>query len=222
MAQQTSLGPRLQRYRTRVPILAAIGWLSVGPLIILVTLGVAGVWRLPELLLVTLIGVIITAAMAAYLLWSGSAHLDVHAGGVVVGRSILAGRPRELRFTEIHPATLRVHTGIDSLQPTWDRRFRRPSSAHLFLGPGADHAVSFLGPDRDSELSGTARPPVPGRGIIVFASPAAEEIADQLRAGLERAGCPPPLAREYLRHGVRKLPGNGLRARQEIPGMEYR
>lgn len=222
MAHRTSLGPRLQRYRTSVSCRAAIGWLSAGPLITLITVVVVGIWRAPELLLITLVGVIITAAAVAYLSWSGSAHLDVHAGGVVVGRSVLAGPPRAMRFTEIDPTTLRLHTGIDSLQPTWDLRFDRSSSAHLFLAPGADGAVTFLGPDRDSSLSGASRPPAPGRGIVVFASPAAEEIADQLRAGLERAGCPPQLARDYLRHGVRKLPDNGFDAGQMLPGMEYR
>ena len=222
MTQRSSLGPRLQRHRTAVSALGVIGWLVTGPLIVLISLVVVGASRLPELLLIALVGVVITAVMVAYLLWSTSAYLDVHEGGVVVGRSISAGRPRQMRFTEIHPGTLRVHTGINSLQPTMSQRFGRFSNAHLFLASGSDLGVTFLGPDRDSELSGRDRPPADGRGIVVFASREAEAIADQLRAGFERAGCPPHLAREYLRHGVRKLPGNGFRAQQQIPGMAYR
>lgn len=222
MAQRSDLGPFLRRYRTRVSAPGALGWLSLGPAIIVITVVIAGALERPELLLVVLVGAVITAVMGGYLLWSGSAHLDVHAGGVVVGRSVLAGRPREIRFTEIHPATLRLHSRAGNLLPTWQRRFQRSTSARLYLAPGADRAVSFLGPDLDTELSATVRPPVHGRGIVVFASPVAEEIADQIRAGLERAGCPPPLSREYLRHGVNALPGNGFDAEQTIPGMEHR
>lgn len=222
MAQRTDLGPLLRRYRTNISLLGAIGWLAAGPLIFVITVVIAGVLERPELLFIVLVGLAITAVAVAYLLWSGSAHLDVHAAGVVVGRRFLVGRPREIRFTEIHPGTLRVHTGASNLLPNWQLRFARDSSACLFLAPGADRAVSFLGPDLDSELSAVVRPPVHGRGIVVFASPVAEEIADQLRAGLERVGCPPQLAREYLRHGVNPLPGNGFRAEQTIPGMGYR
>ena len=159
MTQRSSLGPRLQRHRTAVSALGVIGWLVTGPLIVLISLVVVGASRLPELLLIALVGVVITAVMAAYLLWSTSAYLDVHEGGVVVGRSISAGRPRQMRFTEIHPGTLRVHTGINSLQPTMSQRFGRFSNAHLFLASGSDLGVTFLGPDRDSELSGRDRPP---------------------------------------------------------------
>ena len=161
MTQRSSLGPRLQRHRTAVSALGVIGWLVTGPLIVLISLVVVGASRLPELLLIALVGVVITAVMAAYLLWSTSAYLDVHEGGVVVGRSISAGRPRQTPSTEIHPGTLRVHTGINSLQPTMSQRFGRFSNAHLFLASGSDLGVTFLGPDRDSELSGRDRPASP-------------------------------------------------------------
>lgn len=219
------LGPRLRRYRTSVSVLAALGWLLTGPLITLISFVViGGIWT-PDLrtfAIVVPVGILITTALAAYLLWSTSAHLDVHEGGVVVGRSVSAGAPRRMRFTEIHPGTLRVRSGIGSLQPTMSLRVSGWSRAHLFLAPGAERGVTFLGPDRDSELSRGSRPPAPGRGIVVFGSREAEEIADQLQAGFERAGCPPELAREHLRHGVGELPDNGFRAGQQTPGMEYR
>src|SRR5690606_2893836 len=63
MTQRSSLGPRLQRHRTAVSALGVIGWLVTGPLIVLISLVVVGASRLPELLLIALVGVVITAVM---------------------------------------------------------------------------------------------------------------------------------------------------------------
>lgn len=219
MTPQTLLGPRLRRYRTSLSPLAILGWLALGPVIIVLTVLVADVADAPALLLVVLIGLLILAVSVAYLLWSGSAHLDLHEHGIVVGRSFLGGAPRSMRFTEIDPSTIRVFSGAHTLLPIWQVRFRRSSSAHLFLFPRADRAVTVLGPDRDSDLSGMQRPVAPGRGVVVFGSQQAEEIAHQLRTGLERAGCPPHLARWSTGFGVHELPSNGFTAAQQVPGM---
>ena len=219
MTPQTLLGPRVRRYRTSLSPLAILGWLALGPVIIVLTLLVTGIAGAPELLLVALIGLGIMAVSVVYLLWSGSAHLDLHEHGVAVGRSFLGGAPRAMRFAEIDPSTIRVFTGAHTLLPIWQVRFRRSSSAHLFLFPRADRAVTFLGPDQGSALSGMQRPVAPGHGIVVFGSQQAEEIAHQLRTGLERAWCPPHLARWSAGFGVHELPGNGFTAAQQGPGM---
>ena len=219
MTPQTLLGPHLRRFRTSLSTLAILGWLAAGPLVVVATVLISGIAGAPEWLLVALLGLVILAVSSAYLLWSGSAHLDVHEHGVVVGRSFLGGAPRAMRFTEIDPLTIRVVAGAHTLLPIWQVRIRRPSSAHLFLFPRADRAVTFLGPDQDSALSGPRRPVAPGHGIVVFGSQQAEEIAHQLRTGLERAGCPPHLARWSAGLGVHELPGNGFTAAQHVPGM---
>ncbi len=219
MTPQTLLGPRVRRYRTSLSPLAILGWLALGPVIIVLTLLVTGIAGAPELLLVALIGLVIMAVSVVYLLWSGSAHLDLHEHGVAVGRSFLGGAPRAMRFAEIDPSTIRVFTGAHTLLPIWQVRFRRSSSAHLFLFPRADRAVTFLGPDQGSALSGMQRPVAPGHGIVVFGSQQAEEIAHQLRTGLERAGCEGHLARWSAGFGVHELPGNGFTAAQQVPGM---
>lgn len=219
MTPQTILGPRQRSYRTSLSPLAILGWLAAGPLITVITVLVVGIADILGVLLAVLFGLAILAVAAAYLLWSGSAHLDLHEHGVVVGRSFLGGAPRAMRFTEIDPSTIRVFAGAHTLLPIWQVRIRRSSSAHLFLFPRADRAVTFLGPDQDSALSGMQRAAAPGHGIVVFGSQQAEEIAHQLRTSLERAGCPPHLARWSAGIGVQELPGNGFAAAQEIPGM---
>ena len=216
---QILLGPRVRRYRTSLSPLAILGWLAAGPLITVIPVLLVGIVDAPGVLLAVLAGVAVLAVSVLYLLWSGSAHLDLHEHGVVIGKSFLGGAPRSMRFTEIDPLTIRVFAGAHTLIPIWQARFRRSSSAHLFLFPRADRAVTFLGPDRDSDLSGMQRPVVPGRGVVVFGSQQAEEIAHQLRTGLERAGCPPYLARWSTGFGVRDLPGNGFTAAQQVPGM---
>ncbi|MGO2608278.1 MAG: hypothetical protein ACTH8V_14260, partial [Brachybacterium tyrofermentans] len=50
----------------------------------------------------------------------------------------------------------------------------------------------------------------------------AVEIAEQIRAGLERGGCPPRLARWSQRFGVERVEGPHYRAVKQIPGMEPR
>ena len=199
--------------------MAILGWLALGPLIIVLTLLAVGIADVLGVLLAVLFGLVVLAVSVAYLLWSGSAHLYLHEHGMVVGRSFLGGAPRAMRFAEIDPSTIRVFTGAHTLLPIWQVRIRRPSSVHLFLFPRADRAVTFLGPDQDSALSGMQRPVTPGRGIVVFGSQQAEEIAHQLRTGLERAGCPPRLARWSAGFGVHELPGNGSEAERQIPGM---
>lgn len=216
---QTLLGPRLRRYRSSLSALAILGWLAAGPLITVITVLLVGIADVRGVLLAVLGGMVVLAVAVAYLLWSGSAHLDLHEHGVVVGRSFLGGAPRAMQFTEIDPLTIRVVAGADTLLPIWQVRIRRPSSGQLFLFPRADRAVTFLGPDQDSALSGVQRPVAPGNGIVVFGSQQAEEIAHQLRTGLERAGCPPHLARWSAGLGVHELPGNGSEAARQVPGM---
>lgn len=219
MTPQTLLGPRLGRYRTSLSPLAVLGWLALGPVVILVSVLVSGLTGTAEVLLIGLGGLVVLAVSVGYLLWSGSARLDLHEHGVAVGRGFLGGTPRTMRYEEIDPSTIRVFAGADCLLPIWQARFRRSSSAHLFLAPRADRAVTFLGPDRDSVLSGAPRPTAAGRGIVVFGSLQAEEIAQQLRAGLERAGCPPRLSRWSAGFGIQRLPRNGYAAAQVVPGM---
>jgi len=140
---------------------AILGWLALGPLIIVLTLLAVGIADVLGVLLAVLFGLVVLAVSVAYLLWSGSAHLYLHEHGMVVGRSFLGGAPRAMRFAEIDPSTIRVFTGAHTLLPIWQVRIRRPSSVHLFLFPRADRAVTFLGPDQDSALSGMQRPVTP-------------------------------------------------------------
>ena len=49
MTPQTLLGPRLRRYRTSLSPLAILGWLALGPVIIVLTLLVTGIAGAPEL-----------------------------------------------------------------------------------------------------------------------------------------------------------------------------
>lgn len=220
MPHHTVLGPRLRRYRTSVSPLAVLGYLSLGPLLVVVTVVlVVSFDRGPALLAVgTATGILLLVLAIAFLVWCTSAFLDLHRDGVVLGRSVLGGRPRAMWFTEIHPASIRVFSDIDTIRPL--RGGQRMLSPSWHFSPGADLAVTFLGPAPGGDpVPGRARPPHPGGGIAIFGTREAEAIAAALREGLERGGCPPHLARWSARFGAERLRGTGLRAQGRIPGM---
>lgn len=212
------LGARLHRFRTAPSVLALLWYLSLGPLVIAVSI-VLGIWReLPWMLWAAVpVGGIIGIVAVAFLGWSCSSFLDLHERGVVVGRSLLGGAPREMLFTEIHPASLRVFSSIDDIRPF--RGASRMISSDWNLAPGADLAVTFVGPDRRTGLGPIPRPPQPGRGIVIFSTPQAQVLAEQLRRGVEAAGCPAHLARWSQQFGVQEIRGIGGRTHAQIPGM---
>lgn len=163
-------------------------------------------------------GLLLLAIAIVFLAWCTSTRLDLHQHGVVLGRGVLGGRPRAMWFTEIHPASIRVFSDIDAIRPL--RGGQRMLYPSWHFSPDADLAVTFLGPDPGGDPApGRARPPQPGRGIAIFGSREAEEIAAALREGLECGGCPPHLARWSAQFGIQELKGTGLRAQGRIPGM---
>ena len=212
------LGPRVRRYRTSVSPLAVAWYLSIGPLLVVVCAAfVVFLDRGPELIVIgAVIGLLVLAIAIVFLAWCTSARLDLHQHGIVLGRTVLGGRPRAMWFTEIHPASIRVFSDIDTIRPL--RGGQRMLSPAWHFSPGADLAVPCLGPDPGGDPApGRARPPQ--RGIALFGSREAEEIAAALREGLERGGCPPHLARWSAQFGIQELKGTGLRAQGRIPGM---
>lgn len=214
------LGPRVRRYRTSVSPLAVAWYLSIGPLLVVVCAAfVVFLDRGPELIVIgAVIGLLVLAIAIVFLAWCTSARLDLHQHGIVLGRTVLGGRPRAMWFTEIHPVSIRVFSDIDTIRPL--RGGQRMLSPAWHFSPGADLAVTCLGPDPGGDPApGRARPPQPGRGIAIFGSREAEEIAAALREGLERGGCPPHLARWSAQFGIQELKGTGLRAQGRIPGM---
>ncbi len=214
------LGPRVRRYRTSVSPLAVAWYLSIGPLLVVVCAAFVVFFdRGPELIVIgAVIGLLVLAIAIVFLAWCTSARLDLHQHGIVLGRTVLGGRPRAMWFTEIHPASIRVFSDIDTIRPL--RGGQRMLSPAWHFSPGADLAVTCLGPDPGGDPApGRARPPRPGRGIAIFGSREAEEIAAALREGLERGGCPPHLARWSAQFGIQELKGTGLRAQGRIPGM---
>ena len=213
------LGPRVRRYRTSVSPLAVAWYLSIGPLLVVVCAAfVVFLGRGPELIVIgAAIGLLLLVISIVFLAWCTSAYLDLHPEGVVLGRTVLGGRPRAMWFTEIHPASIRVFSDIDTIRPL--RGGQRMLSPAWHFSPGADLAVTCLGPDPGGDPApGRARPPQPGQGIAIFGSREAEEIAAALREGLERGGCPPHLARWSAQFGIQELKGTGLRAQGQIPG----
>jgi len=212
------LGPLVRRYRTTVPILPALGYLSLGPLTVIVLVVSAVAFDRPSALAALPLGLVLILFGVLFVLWSGSAYLDVHRKGVVIGRRVLGGEPRAMWFTEIHPATIRVFSRIDDIRPL-RAGAARMISTHWHFAAGADLAVTFLGPDRDTSFTAQLRRPAPGPGIVVFGSREATEIAAALRAGLERGGCPPHLARWSEQFGTQELKGLGRRAQRHIPGF---
>lgn len=207
----------MRRYRTTVPVLPALWYLSIGPLAVLGLLVLAVRFDRPSALAALPLGFGVALAGVLFVLWSTSAYLDVHREGVVIGRRLLGGELRAMWFTEIHPATTRVFSGIDDIRPL--RFGQRMISTQWHFAAGADLAVTFLGPDRRTHLTSALRRPSPGTGIVVFGSHDAPEIATALRAGLERGGCPPHLARWSQQFGVTPLAGTGSRAQGQIPGI---
>ena len=214
------LGPRVRTYGTRVSPLAVLWHLGIGPAVIVAALVTRAVVDSDAVLVGVLVGVLVLIVSAAFLAWSASAYLSQHHHGLVVGRRILGGAPRELLFTEIHPASIRVFTGIDDVRPL--RGGQRVIRPRWHFAPGADLAVTFVGPEPSAVPSAPPRPPLPGRGLVVFGSQEAAGIAEELRRGLERAGCPPPLSRWSQRFPAGPLPGTGARAESAIPGADPR
>lgn len=221
MTEHATLGPRVRRYRTSASLLAVVWYLSIGPLLVIVCAAfVVFLGRGPELIVIgAAIDLLLLVISIVFLAWCTSAYLDLHPEGVVLGRTVLGGRPRAMWFTEIHPASIRVFSDIDAIRPL--RGGQRMLSPAWHFSPGADLAVTYLGPDPGGgdPAPGRARPPQPGRGIAIFGSREAEEIAAALREGLERGGCPPHLARWSAQFGIQELKGTGLRAQGRIPGM---
>lgn len=211
------LGPLVRRYRTSVSALAVLWYLSIGPLVVVLSVVLSVYFDRSSILAGVLIGALVSIIAVLFLAWGTSAYLDVHRNGIVVGRRLLGGEPRAMWFTEIHPASIRVFTSIDSIRPLLGRQ--RVISHHWHITPGADRAVTFLGPDRRTLLSPRQRPPQPVQGIVIFGSRDAAEIAAALRAGLERGGCPPHLARWSEQFGVQEIRGTGLHAQGQIPGV---
>ena len=211
----STLGPRIRRYRPSIHLSHALPYLGCIPAVLaLVSLGSALLGDgggIGTLLAVAVLYVAFTGLVCA-VQWS--AYLDLHEHGLVVGRTVLGGR-RPMRFTEIHPATLRVFSGIDAVRgglyaPIW---------ANWHFTGGADLAVTFLGPRRGRSLPRAPRPPAPGRGIVLFGARDAVQIAEQIRKGLERSGCPPHRARWSEQFGVEDLTGSSSDAQARIPGM---
>lgn len=168
----------------------------------------------PELFWGVALGVVLTIVAALVLLWSTSAFLHVYAYGVVVGRRFPGSPIRTMWFAEIDPASLRVFDDIDSVRSL---PYRSLSSKWHFSG-GADLAVTFVGPDRESHFTTHARKPSEGTGYVIFGSQRAEEIAELMRAGFERCGYPPEQAHGTARFGVQRLRGTGRMALYSIPG----
>lgn len=219
-AEHHLLGPRLRRYRTSVSPLAVAWYLSIGPLLVVVcAVFVMFFDRGPVLLVIGVaVGLLLLVLALVFLAWCTSAHLDLHRDGVVLGRTVLGGRPRAMWFTEIHPASIRVFSDIDTIRPL--RGGQRMLSHRWHFSPGADLAVTFLGPEPWSDPETVrARAPRPGPGIVIFGSHDAEQIAVELRRGLERGGCPPHLAHWSAQFGTEEIQGMGLRAQGQIPGM---
>lgn len=210
------LGPLVRRYRTSVSVLAVLWYSSIGPLVIALSVILSVCFDRSSILAGVLIGGLVTVLAVVFLAWSTSAYLEVHQEGIVVGRRWFGGTPRAMWFTEIHPASIRVFSSIDSLRPL--RGGQRMLSHHWHFSPGADLAVTFLGPDRRTLHSRQLRSPQPVQGIVIFGSRDAPQIAAALRAGLERDGCPWHLARWSEQFGVQEIRGSGLSAQDQIPG----
>lgn len=211
-----ALGPRIRRFRPSIHLSHAVPLLGCGPSlgIICIVSGLlisnVGFAGFGVLLLVAFPPII--AALATF---HWSAYLDLHERGLVVGRSVI-GRVRPMWYSEIDPSTIRVFTKIDEVRGP----HRSQILANWHFTGGADLAVTFLGPHLATELGPQARRPQPGKGIVLFGSRDAVEIAEQIRAGLERGGCPPHLARWSQRFGIERVEGPHHRAVQQIPGME--
>ncbi|HIY67141.1 MAG TPA: hypothetical protein H9830_12800 [Candidatus Agrococcus pullicola] len=217
MRRATQFGPLIQRYGTTVSVGHVLWQLSIGPLLLIASVGVGLVqergeprWWLTVAVAATLLFII----AGVVLLWSTSAFLDVYAYGIVIGRRFPGSPVRHMWFAEIHPASIRVFDDIDSVRSL---PFRSLSSKWHFSG-GADLAVTFVGPDRGTAIGTYARQPSPGTGYVIFGSQRAEEIADLIRAGLERGGYPHDAAHETAAFGVQRLRGVGSMALGSIPG----
>lgn len=184
------LGRRLARHRGQITGWTALSWLLLLCVPIGIGIGLGATGWLPWWLAVVA-AMPALVAVVLYAIWVESSALDVHAHGVVVGRTFLGSSHRWIRYDEIHPASIRVFSGIDDIRtpphrvvwPGWN------------IGLGSDMAVTFLGPSPHLAIGHRPRPPAPGPGVVIVAARHAHEAAAQLRAGLERAGCPPHLAR---------------------------
>ncbi|MGP5089748.1 hypothetical protein [Brachybacterium tyrofermentans] len=215
MPETSALGSRIRRYRPSIHLSHALPYLGCFPatlaLMSLASVLVGDGAEVGTLLLVAVLYLVLTGLVCA-VQWS--AYLDLHEKGLVVGRSVL-GRRRPMRYTEIDPTTLRVFSGIDAVRGG----LRAPIWANWHFTGGADLAVTFLGPRRGRRLPPAPRPPAPGSGIVLFGSRDAALIAGQIRAGLERAGCPPHLARWSEQFGIEAVTGASFEAQEKIPGM---
>lgn len=158
MTEHATLGPRVRRYRTSASLLAVVWYLSIGPLLVIVCAAfVVFLGRGPELIVIgAAIDLLLLVISIVFLAWCTSAYLDLHPEGVVLGRTVLGGRPRAMWFTEIHPASIRVFSDIDAIRPL--RGGQRMLSPAWHFSPGADLAVTYLGPDPGGAIR---RPAVP-------------------------------------------------------------
>ena len=77
-------------------------------------------------------------------------------------------------YSEIDPSTIRVFTKIDEVRGP----HRSQILANWHFTGGADLAVTLLGPHLATELGPQARRPQPGKGIVLFGSRDAVEIAE--------------------------------------------
>lgn len=210
-----SLGPRIRRCRPSIHLSHALPFLGCGPVLGILGIGIGlltgdggalGVGVLLALVLTPITLLVCTIHWSAY--------LDLHTNGLVVGR-VFPSSSRAMWYSEIHPATIRVFSRIDDLRSGLNAQI--PLRWHIT--GGANHAVTFLGPLRHGPLSTRARPPAPGRGMVIFGSRQAAEIAAQIRAGLERGGCPPHLARWSEKFSIEAVRGPGFFGEKQIPGM---
>lgn len=217
MRHSTQFGPLVQRYRTTVSVGHVFWQLSIGPFVTMAAV-ITGIVRerTEPWWWVTAVaaGIVLFICAGIVLLWSTSAFLDVYKYGVVVGRRFSSSPVRQMWFSEIHPASIRVFDDIDSVRRL---PYRSLSSKWHFSG-GADLAVTFVGPDRGTTIGTYSRPPSPGTGYVIFGSQRAEEIAHLIRAGLARSGYLPEVAYETAAIGVQRLRGTGSVALGSIPG----
>src|SRR5690606_41112662 len=126
--------------------LAAVWYLSIGCLLVMVCAAfVVFLGRGSELIVMgAAIDLLLLVISIVCLAWCTSAYLDLHPEGVVLGRTVLGGRPRAMWFTEIHPASIRVFSDLDAIRPP--RGGQRMLSPAGHVSPGADLAASHPGP----------------------------------------------------------------------------
>lgn len=207
------LGPPVRTYRPRIPGYDIV-YLSLMPACLLVgTLFMADPeerWLFGGLTL------LFALLSAGWLTWSASAVLTLHRHGVRVGRRL--GRVRSIPYGSIHPASIATYADIsrivNSARPlVWPRWF-------IFVN--SKEAVSFVGPARASVVGpGQPPPPVAGDGFVLFATPDADVVADELRRALLAHGVPREQAYASAGRSPVDLAGVLLTTRrQAMPGYD--